>query len=65
MATEMQLTVSVPVDVSPDTLGTWVSSMLNVPLQPVLRDWMPQVDPDELDLLDEMDDDVDVTWEAQ
>ena len=44
--TEMTWTVSVPVDVSRDALGTWVAAMLNVPLAPVLRDFMPQVDPD-------------------
>lgn len=63
--TEMQVTIAVPVDVSRDTLGTWVASMLNVPFPPILRDWMPQVAQEELDLLDEMDGDVDVTWEAQ
>lgn len=63
--TEMTIKVSVPVDVSRNALATWVSAMLNVPFPPVLRDWMPQVAPEELDLLDEMDGDVDVTWGAE
>lgn len=61
--TEMTLTIAVQVDVSRDALATWVSAMLNVPPHD-LRASMPEVDPREIDLLDEMDGDVDVTWGA-
>jgi len=61
--TTMQITISVPVDVSRETLGLWVAGMLNTPN---VSAWSGFTDPEmrELDLLDEMDGDVDVTWEA-
>jgi len=60
--TEMTLTVSVPVDVSRDALGLWVAGQLNFSVGENKR--FEDVDPKEIDLLDEMDNDVDVTWEA-
>lgn len=60
--TEMTLTIAVPVDVSRDALAMWVAGMLNMPGATPKR--FVDVDPRELDLLDEMDGDADVTWEA-
>ena len=62
--TEMQITVSVPIEVSRDALGLWVAGMLNAPQITTGRINLTDVSDAELDLLDEMDGDVDVTWEA-
>lgn len=62
--TEMQITVSVPVDVSRETLGLWVAGMLNTPNFDAKWTGFTKEEENDLAILDEMDGDVDVTWEA-
>jgi hypothetical protein len=62
--TEITVKISVPVDVNPNTLRLWVEGMLNVPV--LESNWAGFNEAEERDLaiLDDMDNDVDVTWEA-
>lgn len=59
---KMTMTIEVPVEVSRETLGLWVSGMLNVPN--IESNWagFSEDQERELALLDEMDSDVDVAW---
>lgn len=61
---EMTMKITVPVEVSRETLGLWVSGMLNVPI--VGSNWVGFSEDQErgLALLDEMDGDVDVDWDG-
>lgn len=63
--TELTVKISVPVDVSRNALGLWVAGMLNMPV--VATDWLNFEDTErrDLDLLDEMEGDVEVTWEVE
>lgn len=58
---EMTMTITVPVEVSREALAMWVHGMLNMPvLESTGCDDEYQAD---MDLLDNMDDEVFVTWE--
>lgn len=59
---KMTMTIEIPVEVSRETLGLWVSGMLNVPN--IESNWagFSEDQERELALLDEMDNDVEVTW---
>lgn len=59
---EMTMKITVPVEVSRETLGLWVAGMLNVPN--IESNWVGFSEDQErgLALLDEMDGDVDVDW---
>ena len=62
--TTMQIAISVPVDVSRETLGLWVAGMLNTPNFEANWTGFTKEQESDLAILDEMDGDVDVTWEA-
>lgn len=62
--TEITVKISVPVDVNPNTLRLWVAGMLNVPVLESNWAGFSKEEESDLSILDEMDNDVDVTWEA-
>lgn len=62
--TEITVKISVPVDVNPNTLRLWVEGMLNVPVLESNWAGFSKEEESDLAILDEMDNDVDVTWEA-
>lgn len=62
--TEITVKISVPVDVNPNTLRLWVEGMCNVPVLESTWAGFSEAEERDLAILDEMDGDVDVTWEA-
>lgn len=63
--TEITVKISVPVDVNPNTLRLWVEGMLNVPVLESNWAGFNKEEESDLAILDEMDNYVDVTWEAE
>ena len=57
---EMTMTITVPTDVSRDALGLWVAGMLNKPQ--FGEGGCAEKHQDEIDLLDELDDEIFVSW---
>lgn len=62
--TEITVKISVPVDVDPNTLRLWVTGMLNAPALGSTWAGFSKEEESDLAILDEMDNDVDVAWEA-
>lgn len=57
---EMTMTITVPAEVSRDALGLWVAGMLNKPQ--LGEGGCDEEHQDEIDLLDELDDEIFVSW---
>lgn len=63
--TEITVKISAPVDVAPETFRLWVVGMLSVPVLDSKWSGFSEEEERDLALLDEMEGDVEVTWEAE